>query len=214
MFADVIKNSHVVAVLVVDEVTSAVPLAKTLLENGVGCMELTLRTPCAVEALRVIRQEVPEMIAGVGTILTRNQVRAVKNADAAFGVAPGLNRKVLEEAERLELPFAPGIATPSEIETALEHGCRTMKFFPAQSLGGLAYLQCMAAPYQHLDLKFIPLGGLSEATLQSWLESPLVCAVGGSWIAPQKLIQEKNWTEIGARAAAAVAIANEIKKES
>lgn len=206
------RENPVVAVLVVDDVDDAVPLAELLVESGIRCMELTLRTPCAVDALKRIRQHVPEMTAGIGTVLTREQVREVKAAGAAFAVAPGLNRNVLDEAEKQDLLFAPGITTPSEIEAALEHGCRTMKFFPAEPSGGLSYLKSMAAPYAHLNLQFIPLGGLNENNLCGWLESPLICAVGGSWIAPRNLIQEKKWDEIRQRAQAASDIAKNVKK--
>jgi 2-dehydro-3-deoxyphosphogluconate aldolase/(4S)-4-hydroxy-2-oxoglutarate aldolase len=205
-------KNPVVAVLVIDDPEAAVSLARTLLEGGISAMELTLRTPAALDALRRIRTQVPEMTAGVGTVLTREQVRGVKAAGAAFGVAPGLNRNVMDEAEKQDLPFAPGIVTPSDIEAALEHGCRVMKFFPAEPSGGLAYLESMAAPYLHLGPRFIPLGGLNEANLSSWLASPLVCSVGGSWIAPRKLIQEKNWPEIRKRAEAAAAIAAGVKQ--
>lgn len=202
----------VIAVLVIDELDHAVPVAQVLIESGIRCMELTLRTPCAIEALKAICREVPEMTAGIGTVLTREQVKEIKAAGAAFGVAPGLNRNVLDEAEKQDLPFAPGIATPSDIETALEHGCRIMKFFPAEPSGGLPYLSSMAAPYAHLNLQFIPLGGLNDQNLHQWLESPLVCAVGGSWIAPRNLIQERSWDEIRRRAQAAAAIADEARK--
>lgn len=202
----------VIAVLVIDDLADAVPLAGTLLESGVRCVELTLRTPCAIDALKIIRREVPEMTAGIGTVLTRDQIREIKSAGAAFGVAPGLNRNVLDETEKHELPFAPGIATPSDIEAALEYECRVMKFFPAEPSGGLSYLESIAAPYAHLNLQFIPLGGLNEQNLHQWLENPLVCAVGGSWIAPRNLIQEKNWDEIRRRARTAAAIADEVNQ--
>lgn len=208
---DIFGQSPVIAVLVIDDLADAVPLARTLLKSGIRSMELTLRTPCAVDALKAIRRDVPEMTAGIGTVLTREQVREIKSAGAAFGVAPGLNRNVLDEAQKQNLPFAPGIATPSDIETALEYGCRVMKLFPAEASGGLPYLNSMAAPYAHLNLRFIPLGGLSEDNLRGWLESPLVCSVGGSWIAPRTLIQEKNWEEIRRRAQTAACIADEVR---
>jgi 2-dehydro-3-deoxyphosphogluconate aldolase/(4S)-4-hydroxy-2-oxoglutarate aldolase len=210
------RQNPVIAVLVIDDVAAAVPLAEVLIESGIRGMELTLRTPCAVDALKEIRQKVPEMTAGIGTVLTREQVREVTAAGAAFGVAPGMNRNVLDEAQKQNLPFAPGIVTPSDIEAALEFDCRVMKFFPAEPSGGLAYLKSIAAPYMHLCLQFIPLGGLNQDNLRGWLESPLVCSVGGSWIAPRNLIQEKNWAEIRRRAQAAATTANEVcsKKES
>lgn len=202
-----VEKNPIIAVLVIDDAADAVPLAEALLAGGVGAMELTLRTPAALDALRRIREKVPEMAAGVGTVLTQEQVREVKAAGAQFAVAPGVNRRVLDEAVKQDLPFAPGIATPSDIEAALEFNCRVMKFFPAVPAGGLDYLKSMAAPYLHLGLQFIPLGGLNEENLSEWISSPLVCAVGGSWIAPRDLIREKNWKEITRRAANAANIA-------
>ena len=136
----------VVAVLVVDDPRHAVPLGRALLDGGIDVMELTLRTPAALAALRNVGQHLPGMMAGVGTVLTAQQVRDVVEAGGAFGVAPGTNLTVLAEARRAGLSFAPGIATPSDLEMALEHGCREVKFFPAQACGGLAYLRNIAAP--------------------------------------------------------------------
>jgi len=210
----IVKEVDIIAVLEIDNAADAVCLAETLLEGGISAMELTLRTPAALDALRAIHQNVPAMTAGVGTILTPEQVREVKTIGARFGVSPGLNRNVLREAIEQDLPFAPGIATPSEIEAALEFGCRIMKFFPAEPLGGLTYLQSMAVPYKHLDVQFIPLGGVNQENLRSYLESPLVCAVGGSWIAQRALIQKKDWAEILKRAQAAAAVAMDVRKKS
>ncbi|MFV1968375.1 MAG: bifunctional 4-hydroxy-2-oxoglutarate aldolase/2-dehydro-3-deoxy-phosphogluconate aldolase, partial [Pirellulaceae bacterium] len=187
-----IRETAVVAVLVIDDAKHAVPLARALMEGGMGAMELTLRTPAAIDALRAVVVEVPEMLPGIGTILTPEQVVQVKEAGAAFGVAPGLNRRVVEEAKRVDLPFAPGVATPSDLEAALELGCRDVKFFPAEPNGGLPYLKSMAAPYAHLGVSFIPLGGLTMEHLEPYLRSPLVAAVGGSWLAPRDLIRDGN----------------------
>lgn len=191
-----IKQSTIIAVLVIDEVDSAVPLASALLEGGIGVMELTLRTDAALDALRAIRSEVPQMTAGVGTILTVQQAEQAMSADAAFGVAPGLNRRVVEHAQDIGLPFAPGIMTPSDIEQGLELGCHTLKFFPAEPAGGLGYLRNIAAPYLHTGVDFIPLGGLSEANMHTYLACPLIAAVGGSWIAPRDTIIARDWTKI------------------
>lgn len=205
-----IGRSGLIAVLVIDRVEDAVPLARALVDNGVDAMELTLRTEAAVDALRAIRAEVPEMLAGIGTILTPEQVREVKQADAAFGVAPGLNPRVIEEARRVGLPFAPGVATPSEIEQALERGLRILKFFPAEPSGGLAYLKSMNAPYAHLGLKYIPLGGVNPQNLAEYLHESIILAVGGSWIAKRDIIQQRDWKTIGANAAQASSIVKEI----
>jgi 2-dehydro-3-deoxyphosphogluconate aldolase / (4S)-4-hydroxy-2-oxoglutarate aldolase len=198
-----IQSCGVVAVLVIDEVKHAVPLAEALLDGGIDVMELTLRTPAALSALAAIRNEVPEMLAGIGTILTPEQVGQVRAAGGAFGVAPGINRRVVEAARAAELPFAPGVATPSELELALELGCPEVKCFPAEPLGGLEYLRAIAAPYAHLGVRFIPLGGLKLAHVGVYLADPLVLAVGGSWLAPRKLVQSADWLAIRQLAAAA-----------
>jgi 2-dehydro-3-deoxyphosphogluconate aldolase/(4S)-4-hydroxy-2-oxoglutarate aldolase len=198
-----IQQCGVIAVLVIDDADHAVPLAKALLEGGVDCMELTLRTPVAIEALRQVSRQVPNMLAGIGTILSPQQVDAVLDVGASFGVAPGLNPRVVRHAQQKQLPFAPGILTPSDIETAIELGCRQLKFFPAQPSGGVAYLRSINAPYAHLGLQYIPLGGIDAENLGEYLGESAVPAVGGSWIAPRQLIQANDWATITSRAAAA-----------
>jgi 2-dehydro-3-deoxyphosphogluconate aldolase/(4S)-4-hydroxy-2-oxoglutarate aldolase len=207
-----IEETAVIAVLVIDEVEDAVPVAEALLAGGIQAMELTLRTPAAIDALRVVVQRVPEMMPGIGTILTPEQVDQVAEAGAAFGVAPGLNRRVVQRAQAVGLPFAPGVATPSDLETALELGCRDVKFFPAEPSGGLAYLKSMAAPYAHLGVRFVPLGGLNSNNLADYLNSPLVMAVGGSWLAPRDLIREQNWEAIADRAKQATEIVRQSRQ--
>ncbi|MCF7817322.1 MAG: bifunctional 4-hydroxy-2-oxoglutarate aldolase/2-dehydro-3-deoxy-phosphogluconate aldolase [Kiritimatiellales bacterium] len=204
-----IADAKVIAVLTIDSVENAVPLARTLLEGGIRAMELTLRTPQAMECLVRIVSEVPEMLAGVGTIIRPEQVRAAKANGAAFAVSPGTNRTVLEEARQAGLFFAPGIATPSDIETALEFDCSIMKFFPAETSGGLPYLKSMAAPYSYLGLRFIPLGGLNEGNLQRYLSDPLIAAIGGSWIASPEEIRNAQWDTILKRAGTASRLAAE-----
>lgn len=195
-----IEASGVLAVLVVDEPEQAAPLAAALLDGGVAAMELTLRTPAALEALRIVRRTTPEMIAGVGTVLTSEQVGQVVEADAAFAVAPGTNPAVLREARRRGLSFAPGVATPSDVEAALAEGCRMLKFFPAEPSGGLDYLRSMAAPFVHLGVRFVPLGGIGPTNAADYLADPLILAVGGSWLAPRSLIAAGDWDEVRARA--------------
>lgn len=198
-----ISTAGIVAVLVVDEVKDAVPLARALLEGGVTVMELTLRTPVAIEALKEIRREVPAMIAGIGTILTTEQLHAAREAGAAFGVSPGCNPRLLSAAREAGFSFGPGIATPTDIEMALEHGCRLLKFFPAEQLGGLAYLRAMSAPYAHLGVRYVPLGGLTADNATSYLQDPLIAAIGGSWIAPRDVVKANDWEKITASARAA-----------
>ena len=193
---DRISAAGVMAVIVVDEAADAVSLARALIACGIDVMELTLRTPAAIEALRLVKTEVPEMLAGVGTVLHASQIDEVMEAGAEFAVSPGLNPTVVEHAQKVGLPFAPGVATPSEIERAVELGCRELKFFPAEPIGGIQYLRSMAAPYSHLHLQFIPLGGVNANRLGSYLDDPSVLAVGGSWIAPRQIIQKKDWSTV------------------
>ncbi len=198
-----IETAGVVAVLIVEKEQDGVPLAQALIKGGVTAMELTLRTKAAIHALAAIRREVPEMIAGVGTILTVSQVAQAKEAGAAFGVAPGTNRRVIDAAKAAGLSFAPGVATPSDIEAALECGCRLLKFFPCEVSGGLSYLKNIAAPYLHCGVRFIPLGGINGANFDNYLAEPLILAVGGSWLAPQEAIRAGDWEAITALASAA-----------
>ncbi|GAB4182840.1 MAG: bifunctional 4-hydroxy-2-oxoglutarate aldolase/2-dehydro-3-deoxy-phosphogluconate aldolase [Terrimicrobiaceae bacterium] len=206
-----IQEAGIIAVLIVERVEDAVPLAKSLLEGGVRIMELTLRTPTALDSLRAICDQVPDMVAGVGTILTSAQADAAKQAGAAFGVSPGFNRRVVDAAVSAGLPFAPGVATPSDVEAALEAGCQLMKFFPCEPSGGLPYLKAMAAPYLHLGVKFIPLGGVNAANMKTYLSEPIVSAVGGSWLAPKDLVSSANWQGLSRLAAEAVRIISETR---
>ena len=206
-----LQRTGVIAVLMLDDADDAVPVAQALQAGGVNCLELTLRTPAAMTALRRIRTEVPEMIVGVGTILTLQQVGEVKAADAAFGVAPGMNPRIIAEARRIDLPFAPGICTPTDIELAIEQGCTLLKFFPSEPSGGLAYLRTIAAPFAHLGVKYIPLGGVSAANAEQYLREPAVLALGGSWLAPRELIQRKDWAAITANAREASMIVQRVR---
>lgn len=208
-----LAKGGIIAVLVIDDARDAVPLARALLAGGVSAMELTLRTAAALDALRAIRAEVPEMLAGVGTILMPAQVREAVRARAVFGVAPGCNRRVIEAALAEGLSFAPGVCTPSDIEAALESGCRWLKFFPAEPSGGIKFLENMAAPYAHLDVRFVPLGGIGVATLPYYLASPLVSAVGGSWLAPRELIRAQALAQIATNAREARALIERLRAE-
>jgi 2-dehydro-3-deoxyphosphogluconate aldolase/(4S)-4-hydroxy-2-oxoglutarate aldolase len=207
-----IADSGIVAVLVIDDEHHATSVAQALLDGGITCMELTLRTDAALGSLRSIRRDVPEMLAGIGTVLTPAQVAQVKESGAAFAVAPGLNPRVIQAAQEADLPFAPGVVTPSDMELALELGCRDTKFFPAEPSGGLSYLATMAAPYVHLGVRYIPLGGVNEQNMADYLASPLVLAVGGSWLAPRDMIKNQQFDEIRQRATAARRIADETRK--
>lgn len=206
-----IRQTGVIAVLVLDDAEAAVPLANALLAGGVDCIELTLRTPAALECVRRIRAGVPQMLVGVGTILTPEQVKDAAAAGAAFGVAPGLNPRTVQAAQAAGLPFAPGICTPSDIEHALELGCRLLKFFPCEPCGGLPYLRSIAAPFAHLGVRYIPLGGVGAANAETYAREPLIHALGGSWLAPREAIQKRDWTTITKNALEATAIVKRVR---
>lgn len=191
-----IDTAGIIAVLIVDEVKHAVPLANALLKGGVDAIELTLRTPAALEAAKIIKKEVPEITLGFGTVLTVDQVKAVVDMGADFAVSPGCNPKIIAEAYKQGLSFAPGIMTPTDIEIAVQEGCRVLKFFPAATSGGMKHLESMSAPYNYLGLKFIPLGGCNIENAPSYLQSDLITAIGGTWVAKRNLIQAEDWTTI------------------
>ena len=191
-----IEQSGVIAVLILDSPDVAVPVAKALLDGGVDTMELTLRTPVALECLKKIRTAVPEMLAGVGTVIKPEQVDQVLEAGGAFGVSPGLNPSVVQHAIKKGLPFAPGVMTPTDIELAVELGCRELKFFPAEPAGGLKMLNSLRAPFAHLGVQLIPLGGVNLSNLTDYLSTPGVLAVGGSWLASPALLQSKDWRAV------------------
>lgn len=191
-----IKDTGVVATLVIDKLKHAVPLTKALLVGGVDIIELTLRTPVAMDAARIILNEVPEAVVGLGTAITVAQIEQAAALGVDFAVSPGCNSKILDAAKANGLSFAPGIMTPTDIEIALEYECELFKFFPAETSGGIKHLSSMAAPYKHLGIQFFPLGGLSMENASSYLNSPLIAAIGGSWIAKPAMIHAENWQGI------------------
>jgi 2-dehydro-3-deoxyphosphogluconate aldolase/(4S)-4-hydroxy-2-oxoglutarate aldolase len=202
--ADELEKKGIIAVLEIEDEKNAVPAARALIEGGVTVIELALRTPAAEPSIALIAEKVPEMMIGIGTIIEGGQAaRVKKNPGVAFGVSPGINPEIVKEALGCGLPFAPGIATPSEIEQALSLGCRVMKFFPAEGMGGLSFLKSMDGPYKHLGLRYIPLGGVSQENLADYAALKQILAVGGSWIANKELIKANNWKEITTRAQAA-----------
>jgi 2-dehydro-3-deoxyphosphogluconate aldolase/(4S)-4-hydroxy-2-oxoglutarate aldolase len=207
-----LRDEGVIAVLTVDRVAHAVPLARALVDGGLGILELTMRTPVAVEAVGEIQRHVPEAVVGIGTIISSAQATEAAAAGAVFGVAPGLNPQVVRAARDRDLPFIPGVVTPSEVERAVDLGCRVLKFFPAEASGGLTYLKSMATPYDHLDLRYVPLGGINAGNLRAYLEDPRILAVGGSWIATRKLIAAEDWATITANAREARAIVQQVDR--
>jgi 2-dehydro-3-deoxyphosphogluconate aldolase/(4S)-4-hydroxy-2-oxoglutarate aldolase len=196
-----IAKEGIIAVLEIENEQNAVPAAKALLDGGITVIELALRTPAAIPSIALIAKEVPRMYIGIGTIIETGQAVAVKKEQGVrFGVSPGINPEIVLEAIDAGLPFAPGIATPSELELAIALGCRVVKFFPAESMGGINYLKSINSPYNHLGIKYIPLGGVTADNLASYAQFSPVLAIGGSWIADKELIKTQNWAEITERA--------------
>jgi 2-dehydro-3-deoxyphosphogluconate aldolase/(4S)-4-hydroxy-2-oxoglutarate aldolase len=198
-------RKRVVPVAVIDALEDAVPLARALAAGGLPLIEITLRTACAVDCIRAIGSDCPEVLVGAGTILELSQLKAAIEAGARFGVSPGLNPQVVRAAREQQLLFIPGVMTPSDVESGLSLGCHLLKFFPADAAGGIKMLKALAAPYAPAGARFIPLGGISVVNMAEYLAMPVVPAVGGSWLCDRKLVREKKWGEISALAAAAVA---------
>ncbi len=203
-----LAEKRIIAVLTIDNAAHAVPVARALLRGGISAIELTLRTPVALECIRRIKAEVDEMSVGVGTVLRRDQCFEIARLGVEFALAPGMNPTVIGAASEAGVPFIPGIATASELEGAVELGCRVLKLFPSESLGGVSYLRRLNGPYGFLDLKYIPLGGVNQDNLGHYLAFPPVTAVGGSWIAKPELIREERWDTITQNAKHAMDIAD------
>jgi len=195
---------RLLCVAILDQADDAVPLAEALRAGGLLVMEVTFRTASAAECIRRIRQGVPHMAIGAGTLLTADQVHQAADAGAQFGVSPGLSEAVSEAAHARRLPLFPGVITPSEIMRAMDLGWKHLKFFPAETFGGVNALKALGGPFGHTGIKFIPTGGITAANLPNYLAMPQVAAVGGSWMAERKLVAEKAWGSITALAAEAV----------
>jgi 2-dehydro-3-deoxyphosphogluconate aldolase / (4S)-4-hydroxy-2-oxoglutarate aldolase len=194
--ATLFRQGAVIPVLTIERVEDAVPLAKALVAGGVRVLEVTLRTPVAIKAAKAIMAQVPEAIVGIGTILNADDLARSEDVGAQFGISPGATPELLKAAAASGLPFAPGIATASELMQALARGFDLVKFFPAEQSGGIKALRALAGPFP--DARFCPTGGIGEANAAAWLAEPNVVAVGGSWLCPPADIRSGNWAGITA----------------
>ncbi len=194
--AALFKQALVIPVLTIERLEDAVPLAKALVAGGVRTLEVTLRTPVAISAAKAIMAEVPDAIVGIGTILNPADMARAEALGAKFGISPGATPDLLKAAAASALPFAPGIATASDLMQALAHGFGVVKFFPAEQAGGIKALRALAGPFP--DVRFCPTGGIGEANAASWLGEPNVVAVGGSWLCPAADVRSGNWAGITA----------------
>jgi 2-dehydro-3-deoxyphosphogluconate aldolase/(4S)-4-hydroxy-2-oxoglutarate aldolase len=203
---DRLSTLRVLPVIVIDDPAAAVPLGRALGDGGLPCAEVTLRTPGAMESLRRMAGELPEMLVGAGTVLSPAQAAEAQAAGARFIVAPGFNPRVVEYCQSVDLPVFPGVCTPTEVEMALGAGLSVLKFFPAEPVGGLAFLKAIAAPYT--GVSFMPTGGIDPSNLASYLAFPRVVACGGSWMAPSDWIAAREFDRVREATQAAMAIAS------
>ncbi|ELB2748798.1 bifunctional 4-hydroxy-2-oxoglutarate aldolase/2-dehydro-3-deoxy-phosphogluconate aldolase [Vibrio alginolyticus] len=197
-----LANLKVIPVIAINKAEDAIPLGRTLVENGMPCAEITFRTECAAEAIRAMRAEFPEMLIGAGTILTNEQVDQAIEAGVDFIVSPGFNPRTVQYCLDKGVAIVPGVNNPSLVEQAMEMGLRTLKFFPAEPSGGVGMLKALTAVY---PVKFMPTGGVSLGNVDEYLSIPSVLACGGTWMIPTKLIDEGKWDELGTLVRDAVA---------
>jgi 2-dehydro-3-deoxyphosphogluconate aldolase/(4S)-4-hydroxy-2-oxoglutarate aldolase len=199
-----VLKQRLVCVAVIDNPEDAVPLAEALMAGGLTTIEVTFRTEGAAEAIRRIRRDLPRMTVGAGTVLTPYQAAQAADAGAQFLVAPGLDELVLAAALARDVPYIPGVMTPTEVGRALNLKCKLLKFFPAEASGGVAMLKALAGPFAHTGAQFVPTGGITAATLPAYLALPQVAAVGGSWMAERELVAKHAWGKITALTAEAM----------
>lgn len=189
-------QQRLICVAVIDKPEDAVPLTEALLKGGLNAIEVTFRTAGAAESIARIRKALPHAVVGAGTLLTADNVKQAVDAGAQFGVSPGLSEAVSKAAHENKLPLFPGVITPTEVMAALELGWKHLKFFPAETFGGVNALKALAGPFGHTGVRFVPTGGITAATLPNYLAIPQVAAIGGSWMADRKLVTEKSWDKI------------------
>ncbi|WP_310719513.1 bifunctional 4-hydroxy-2-oxoglutarate aldolase/2-dehydro-3-deoxy-phosphogluconate aldolase [Streptomyces lydicus] len=202
----VLGLAPVIPVVVLEDAADAVPLARALVAGGLPAIEVTLRTPAALDAIRAIAEEVPEAVVGAGTVLTPEHVDAAGAAGARFLVSPGWSPRLLRAMRVCGLPFLPGVSTASEVVALLDEGVTELKFFPAEAAGGTAYLKSLAAPLP--QARFCPTGGIGLASAPSYLALPNVACVGGTWMLPADALAAKDWDRVRRLAKEAAELGN------
>jgi len=207
------KLNHygVIPVIAIESVDDAVPMADAMIEGGLPVAEITFRTAAGGDVIARLKKERPKVILGAGTVLSLENLRRAKEAGALFGVAPGLDQDIVKEAKRLDLPFVPGVFTPSEVGSAMALGAKVLKFFPAEAGGGLKMIDGLFAPFKHMGVKFMPTGGVSMSNLESYLSNPAVAMVGGTWIAKNEVIAAKKWDVIRDNCKQAIELVQKIR---
>lgn len=198
----VMQDAPVIPVIVLSDVAHAVPLARALVDGGIRMLEVTLRTPQALDCIEAIAREVPQAVAGAGTVRNGADVQAAQRAGARFLVSPGYTAALGQAARAAGLPLLPGVATGSEIMAALDDGHTELKFFPALQAGGTAMLKAWAGPFG--EVRFCPTGGITPQNARDFLALPNVACVGGSWLVPADAVARRDWAAITRLAAQAV----------
>jgi 2-dehydro-3-deoxyphosphogluconate aldolase / (4S)-4-hydroxy-2-oxoglutarate aldolase len=201
----ILSLAPVIPVLTIQRIEDAVPLCRALCNGGLRVLEITMRTPVALDAVALLRKQLPSAVVGVGTITSRQDLRMAENVGAQFGVSPGLTEEIIAAAQSVNYPLLPGVMTPSEVLRARAAGFSTLKLFPAEQAGGIGMLRALGAPLP--DVMFCPTGGVTRQTAANYLQLPNVLCVGGSWVAPQTLIDRGDWAGIEALAADASLLA-------
>ncbi|HDM77572.1 MAG TPA: bifunctional 4-hydroxy-2-oxoglutarate aldolase/2-dehydro-3-deoxy-phosphogluconate aldolase [Deltaproteobacteria bacterium] len=191
---EILSDRPVIPVMVIEKLEQAVPLARAILKGGIRVLEITLRTPVALDAISEIRKNVPDAVVGAGTVTNSRDLYDVLDAGGLFAISPGLTPDLLNEAIRGPIALIPGISTVSELMLGLERGYEYFKFFPAEAAGGIKMLKSIAGPFP--DVKFCPTGGISRTNYRDYLALDNVLCVGGSWVVPTDLVREKNWDAI------------------
>ena len=209
---ETLKSAGVIPVIVIEDIEKAVPLANALVDGGLPVLEITFRTPCAAEAIAKIKAEVPGAVVIAGTVLAHDQLVAAKASGAEACVAPGFDPAIVREANELGMPFCPGVATASELSQALAMGCRLVKFFPAESAGGVKYVKDLLGAFRWTGVKFMPTGGVKPSNLADWLSVPEVVCCGGTWVAPKDAVAAGDWATVNRLASEAAAIASRAMK--
>ena len=208
---DMLGKAGIVPVIVIEDEAQAVPLARALVRGGLPVLEVTFRTKAAAGAIAAIRREVPEAIVGAGTLLTVEQLQAAKKAGAAFGVAPGFDPAIVEEAKAAMLPFCPGIATASELSQALTAGCEMVKFFPAEAAGGVKMIKNLLGAFRFTGVRFMPTGGVKPDNVADYLAVPEIVCCGGTWLVPKDALAAGDFAKIETLAAEAAALVRKIR---
>ena len=210
---ETLKSAGIIPVIVIEDEAQAVPLANALVNGGLPVLEVTFRTACAADAIKKIKAEVEGATLIAGTVLTIDQLKAAREAGAEACVAPGFDPLIVNAAKEIGMPFCPGVATASELSQALSLGCRMVKFFPAESAGGVKYIKDLLGAFRFTGVKFMPTGGVNLSNVADYLAVPEIICCGGTWIAPKAAVEAGDWAKIETLAAEASALCRSIRSQ-